>query len=31
MVVFLNVTSNRMQILRRMDAGAIELVDPQPA
>jgi putative sigma-54 modulation protein len=30
-VVFVDALSNRLQILRRMDDGALELIDPQPA
>jgi putative sigma-54 modulation protein len=31
MVVFVNSVSNRMQVLRRTETGALELIDPQPA
>lgn len=29
MVVFLHATSNRIQIVRRLDSGVVELIDPQ--
>lgn len=31
LVVFFNVSSDRVQILRRLENGAVELLDPRPA
>jgi len=30
-VVFVNATSNRVQVVRRSEQGTVELIDPQPA